>query len=120
MLCVADIGTLTSRQPGIRAAVWELPYMFWDADAAAGRGALRAHDHLITEKLQAVMKADPPEHTIIAHLLKVGFPSGQPLSLGQLKAEVSIFMGAGEAAGGQGSGARALRSSAYIGSFQNA
>jgi hypothetical protein len=54
--------------------------MFWDADAIQGQAALKAHDHVITEKLQAVIKAAPPEHTIIGGLGKVGREGGRERS----------------------------------------
>jgi hypothetical protein len=40
------------------------PYMFWSADARAGKAVLTRHDQQLERKVEVAFKAAPPDHTI--------------------------------------------------------
>eukprot|EP00879_Flechtneria_rotunda_P019547 GHRR01020534.1.p1 GENE.GHRR01020534.1~~GHRR01020534.1.p1 ORF type:complete len:610 (+),score=222.87 GHRR01020534.1:694-2523(+) len=71
-------------------------FMIWSADAKQGKEALKTHDKLMGDKLEAMLANPPPDYTITGHLLKVVDPAtGKRLVRDQLKAEIAIMMGAG-------------------------
>eukprot|EP00775_Hariotina_reticulata_P010115 gene10115-10272_t len=74
---------------------WHL-LQLWKPEVRQQRRCLSLHNKIMDEKVRQVKARPPPDYTVAAHLLAVEDPAtGNPLTLNQLKAEISVFMAAG-------------------------